>query len=119
MSALTHSSVWFFPVIVGAMLVCQGLMAADLDELEGLVLRAVTDAMHSAHLTIKEMAFAMRIDEKQLRRQLERQPHQHLALVKLFRAPFSFWCFFSPTLIALIARKRFAELTEEFRRERV
>jgi hypothetical protein len=94
------------------------LAAADLDELEKLLLQAVIDAMHSAHLTVKELAFAMRMDEKQLRRQLEGQPHQHLALVKLFRAPFSFWTWFGPSLIALIARKRFAELTEDFRRER-
>lgn len=104
---------WFLQIvvylIVGLAMRCSAMTT---DDLEAVLTQTVTDAMHASHLTIKEAAWKMGIDEKQLRRQLNREPHQYLALVRLFRLPFAFWLCFTPALVALVYRKRMAEFAE-------
>jgi hypothetical protein len=84
----------------------------DTDELEHLLAQAVIDALNAAHLSIKEAAFYMRIDESQLRKQLRVEPSQHLSLFKVIHLPFSFWLHFGPALIAIVYRKRMEEFAQ-------
>jgi hypothetical protein len=117
---LTHAPFWVLQVVVG-LFWCLGmrLSAASLDELETLLVEAFVDAMHRAHLSFKEMAYAMRrgeqdtFDEAQLRRQLAREKGQHLSLFRLLGAPLSWWVFFGPTLMAIVFRRRWQEMRDE------
>lgn len=85
---------------------------ASTDEIEKMLCQAVTDAMHAAHLSVKEVAAYMRLDEAQLRHQLRGSPSNHLSLTRLIRLPFSFWLFFGPALIAIVYRKRLEEFAQ-------
>jgi hypothetical protein len=90
------------------------LATADTSELEQLLSTAVMDALNAAHLSVKEAAHYMRIDPEQLRRQLKNEPKQYLSLLKLLSLPFGFWLAFSPSLIALVYRKRMQDMAESF-----
>jgi hypothetical protein len=90
------------------------LAAADTTELERLLSASVLDALNAAHLSVKEAAHYMRIDPEQLRRQLKNEPKQYLALLKLLSLPFGFWLAFSPSLIAIVYRKRMQDMAETF-----
>ncbi len=90
------------------------LAAADTTELEQLLSTAVLDALNAAHLSVKEAAHYMRIDTEQLRRQLKNEPKQYLSLLKLLSLPFGFWLAFSPSLIAIVYRKRMQDMAEVF-----
>lgn len=89
------------------------LSTVDTSELEMLLAQSVVNALHAAQLTQKEAAAAMRIDIKQLGRQLRGEPMQHLSLTKLIRLPFVFWLHFGPTLMWLVAKKRYDEIAAE------
>lgn len=84
----------------------------DTEDLEKLLAQAVWDALNAAHISIKEAAYAMDMDESQLRKQLRAEKSQHLNLTKLFRLPFAFWMWFSPSLMSLIYRKRMVEFAQ-------
>jgi hypothetical protein len=90
------------------------LATADTSELEQLLSTAVMDALNAAHLSVKEAAHYMRIDPEQLRRQLKNEPKQYLSLLKLLSLPFGFWLNFSPSLIAIVYRKRMQDMAETF-----
>jgi hypothetical protein len=120
MTLLPHSisQAWLLIVLLLWVLGMR-LSASTTDELEQLLVDAFIEAMHRAGLTFKEMAYAMRrghqdkFDEAQLRRQLALEPGQHLSLFRLLGAPLSWWMFFGPSLIAIVFRKRLAEVREE------
>lgn len=86
--------------------------AANTDELEQTLAQAIADALNAAHLSVKEAAYFMRLDESQLRKQLRAEPSQHVSLTRLIRLPFSFWLHFSPALISIIYRKRMQEFAQ-------
>ena len=91
------------------------LSVVSTDDLEQLLVDGVRDTLLGVGLTIKEAAYDMRIDENQLRRQLNREPNQYLALVRLFRLPFRFWMAFGPLLMYLVAKKRWQEIDADVR----
>ncbi len=101
-----------FYVVFALWMLAHRLMAVEIDDLEKLVADAVSDAMHFARLSTKEMADRMRIDESQLRKQLRGEPHQHLSLSRLVRV-WEIWVFLGPALLAIVARRRWAELLGE------
>ena len=88
------------------------LAVTDTTELEQMLSAAVLDALNAAHLTVKEAAYYMHIDPEQLRRQLKNEPKQYLSLLKLLSLPFGFWLAFSPSLIAIVYRKRMRDMAE-------
>lgn len=89
-----------------------GATAANTDEIERMLGQAVADALHAAHISIKEAATCMKLDEAQFRRQLRAEPSQQLSLTRLIRLPFSVWLFFGPSLIQIVYRKRLEEFAE-------
>ena len=95
------------------------LSTVSTDELEQLLCDGFLDAMHRAGLNLKAMAYAMRrgeqdtFDEAQLRRQLARERGQHISLFRLLGCPMTWWCYFGPSLMAIVARKRWAEMQDE------
>jgi hypothetical protein len=86
--------------------------AMETDELEKLLVQGLWDAINAAHLSIKEAAYYMKLDESQLRKQLRCEPGQQLALVRVFRLPFSVWMFFAPCMMSLVYKKRLSEFNE-------
>lgn len=92
------------------------LTVSTTDDLEALLVEAFYDAMHRAHLTLKEMAFAMGIDRAQLERQLRREKGQQLSVYRLLHAPTTWWIYFGPSLTFIVARKHWQELKEELAR---
>lgn len=90
------------------------LAAANLDDLEQILGRAVLESLEHAHITVKEAAALMRLDESQFRKQLRGEPSNHLSLTRLVRLPYTFWLWFSPSLIYLVAKKNHAEIVESF-----
>lgn len=103
----------FALALIGWLLV-HHVMAAQTDDLEQIVADAVTAAMHAAGLTAKEMAFRMRIDESQLRKQLRAEPQNHLSLSRLVRV-WEIWIFLGPAILAIVARRRWNEVLNDLR----
>lgn len=103
-----------FVLVLAGWLLLQRLSCVQTDDLEKIVADAVTDAMHAARITTKEMADRMRIDESQLRKQLRAEPHQHLSLARLVRV-WEIWIFLGPALLAIVARRRWAEVLSDLR----
>lgn len=107
----------YWPAAYGAFLVmwvcAMKLSAMDTETLERLLAHAVVDALHMAHISRKEAAALMRIDVGQLNRQLRAEPMQHISLTRLMRlAGTSFWLWFGPALLLLVARERYNEFAE-------
>jgi hypothetical protein len=100
-------------LLFGLVGVLPALSTMQLDEMERLLVDAVKDVVLSSGLSLKECAFHMRIDARQLQRQLAMEPNQYIALTKLFRLPFRFWLAFIPTLMFLLAKKRVLELAQD------
>lgn len=113
LSMSVHSLVWFNVIIGAFWALCLRLSASTTEELEALLADAVIAAMHVAHLSHKEFAFALGIDEKQLRRQLAREPGQHLSIYRLLRAPLLWWTCFGPSLMAIVFKRRWQEIKAE------
>lgn len=89
------------------------LSAMDTETLERLLAHAVVDALHMAQISRKEAAALMRIDIGQLNRQLRAEPHQHISLTRLMRlCGTSFWLWFGPALLLIVARERYQEFAE-------
>lgn len=117
-------------ILLGLVFVGFRLLAAvEVEALEALLTAAVGNALHSAHLSIKEAAHCMGLDPEQLRRQLANEPKQYLSLKKMLMGtpevdgatglPFAFWLHFSPALVQIVYTKRmreFAETANEFKR---
>lgn len=111
-----HSSVHFTAIQIGGLVLwvlVMRLSTIDTAEIELLLAQSVVNALHAAQLTQKDAAAYMRIDIKQLGRQLRGEPMQHLSLTKLVRLPFVFWLSFGPALMYLVAKKRYDEIAEE------
>jgi hypothetical protein len=85
--------------------------AMDTTDLERVLGQAVNDALHLARLTPKFAADAMRWDEKDFYKAMRGE--RHMDLTRLCRLPFSFWLFFSPTLLYLVAKKHATEVAED------
>lgn len=99
---------------VVAVLFYAGILAtvASTPDLEAMLRDAITDALHGAHLSIQETAYAQGICERLWRQQLAGESHRHISLTKLIKLPFSFWLFFGPSLMAVIYRKRLMEFAQ-------
>lgn len=88
-------------------------------DLEAMLRQGILDAMHAAHLSVQETAFAQRICERQWRKQLAGEDQHQISLTRLIRMPFTFWLSFGPALMALIYRKRlqeFAQIANDLKR---
>lgn len=89
------------------------LSAVETDTLERLLAHAVVDALHMARVSRKEAAALMKVDYQQLGRQLRAEPGEHLSLTKMMRlCGTSFWFWFGPSLMLLVAREGYANLAE-------
>lgn len=98
------TAVWLF---------CLRLSAVQRDtELEKVLGQAVLNALDSIHLTLKEAAPIMGIDEANLRSMLRGEGRYHLGLVHLARLPFAFWTWFGPTLFFLMAKRNLTALQD-------
>jgi len=98
-----------------AMFFALKLAASSTDGLERDLGQAVLDALDRAHLTVKEAAALMRIDESQFRKQLRGEASNHLSLTRLMRLPYRFWLWLSPSLIYLVAKRNAEEIAESMR----
>lgn len=81
-------------------------------ELEKILGRAVLDALDAIHLTVKEAAPLMKVDESNLRSMLRGEGKYKLGLVHIARLPFSFWTVFGPVLFFLLAKRNVTALAE-------
>lgn len=109
-------SEWFAPAwqviaLAAWLLLIHAAVSAPDDEIEALLRQAVIDALHAAHLTLKDAAFAMRLHHSQLEKQLRGEGL--ISLTRLVRLPWVFWFHFSPALIALVTKKHLRELAED------
>lgn len=107
----------YWPAVYGAFVVlwvcAMKLSAMDTETLERLLAHAVVDALHMAQISRKEAAALMRMDVGQLNRQLRAEPMQHISLTRLMRlCGTSFWLFFGPCLLLIVARERYVEFAE-------
>lgn len=103
----------FFAVLVYFLFVGR-LMASTTHELDQELAKAVLTTLTLAEITRKEAATAQGLDEAQFNRQLRCESHHHISLNRLIRLPWKFWLFFGPTLAYIVARKRYAEIAEDF-----
>lgn len=109
---LPHTPFIFYAAVV-LWMVAMKLSAMDTETLERLLAHAVVEALHMAQLSRKEAAALMGVDYAQFGRQLRAEPGAHFNLTKLMRlAGTSFWVWFGPALILLVARERYAEFAE-------
>lgn len=114
-----HASLWQLGFLIIWVLAYR-LMATSTDDLEQILAQAVLDCLHAAHLTRKEAAALMGIDEAQLNRQLRAEPMNHLSLSRLVRlatapAGVVFWAHLGPRLAYLVAQRRYEEISDVFR----
>lgn len=114
-----QASLWQLGLLV-LWLLAHRLMATTTDDLEQLLAQAVLDCLHAAHLTRKEAAAVMGIDEAQFNRQLRAEPMNHLSLSRLVRlasapAGVVFWAHLGPRLAYLVAQRRYEEIADVFR----
>jgi hypothetical protein len=89
------------------------LSAVSVDSLEKMLGLAVLDALEACHLTVKEAAPLMRLDESNLRSMLRGDGKYHLGVVHLARLPFTFWLCFGPKLFGLVARQNLEAIAED------
>ena len=91
----------------------KGMAAQSEDRLEKVLGQAVLDALNAVHLSVKESAALMKVDEGNLRSMLRGEGKYHLGLVHLARLPFSFWTVFGPVLFFLMAQQSLHEIRED------
>lgn len=104
---------WSGVVLVAGWLFCQRLSIMATDDLEQVLGIAVLDALGAIHLTVKEAAPMMRVNEANLRSMLRGEGKYHLGMVHLLRLPFQFWFWFGPVLFALVAKQRLTSMAED------
>ena len=94
---------------------CLRLSCSTTHDLELMLAQAVVDALQASHLSIKEAAALLGIDEGQFRHQLKCERQHQLSLTKLVtRMPYVFWLHLGPSLMLIVAKKRWAEMAEDF-----
>jgi len=86
------------------------LSASSTDDLEKALGQAVLDSLDRAHITVKEAAAIMHLDESNFRKQLRGEPSNHISLTRLLRLPYRFWLWLSPSLIYLVAKRNAEEI---------
>lgn len=89
------------------------LTVASSDDLERVLGMAVLDGLDAIHLSVKEAAPIMRVDEANLRSMLRGESRYHLGLIHIARLPFKFWYWFGPVLFALLLKRSLAALVED------
>lgn len=101
------------PLVAAVFALLQRATASSTDALEQALGDAVREALHLAKLTEKNAADVMRMDESHLRKALRGEPSHHISLTRLVRLPFTFWLYFSPSLIYLVAKQNVHDIAED------
>lgn len=94
------------------------LMASTTEQLEADLRDAVMKAMFAADLVPKQLADNAGISLSHLHHCLNPERPEKLAIAHVVRFGFRFWCFFGPTLMRIVAQRRWQELADEFNARR-
>lgn len=111
-----HGDISWVSIVVVYVAWSVGLrMSIKLDD-EGirvLVGATVADALARSHITVKEAAAIMSIDESQLRHGLRGEKGYHISLARLAMMPMDFWAHFWPSVAYLVAKKNVNAIVED------
>lgn len=109
----SFSPTLFYFLLAGWVLLMR-LTATSAEDLEQIFRAAVRNAMFIADLTIKDGAYRLGRNESDFRKALRGERGYYLPFVEMvLHWPFQFWIVMTPSLLAVLAKKRLREIAED------